>query len=267
MGLILSIFFRAIPSRKNALRRGPSLYMTCINAKRPCLDYSVRPIQSTERPGMKVISSQLALQTATLAVVFAAAGRAADTDTPAISEQELQAKIQYCTYCHQPSGQGYLGSSPIPRLAGQQTEYFENQLKAFIERRRVNKFMFKVAHSLSPEMLTALATHFRDLNPKPLGGAPTELVATGKKIFEEGAPDANVPPCSGCHDPEAKGNGVFPRLAGQLDPYIIKVLENFDKERGQDQANPDTSAIMKPIAHRLTKSQIEAVAAYLSYLE
>jgi cytochrome c553 len=42
---------------------------------------------------------------------------------------------------------------------------------------------------------------------------------------------------------------------------------NWSKERGQDPANPDTSALMEPIAHSLTKDQIEAVAAYLSYLE
>jgi cytochrome c553 len=216
---------------------------------------------------VKVVRLQLVLPAAILAIVFSGVGRAADTSAPAVSPQELQAKIQYCTYCHQPSGQGYLGSSPIPRLAGQQTEYFKNQLQAFIEHRRVNKFMFKVAHSLKPEMLTALATHFSDLDPKPLGGAPRELVATGKKIFEEGIPDAKVPPCSTCHGPEAKGNGAFPRLAGQLYPYILKVLGNWDKERGQDAANPDTSAIMKPIAHNLTESQIAAVAAYLSYLE
>jgi cytochrome c553 len=127
--------------------------------------------------------------------------------------------------------------------------------------------MFKVAHSLSPEMLAALAQHFNELNPKPLGGAPRELVDTGQKIFKEGVPEANIPPCATCHGPDAKGNGQFPRLAGQLYPYIIKVLGNWDKERGQDAANPDTSAIMKPIAHKLTKSQIQAVAAYLSYLE
>jgi cytochrome c553 len=44
-------------------------------------------------------------------------------------------------------------------------------------------------------------------------------------------------------------------------------LTNWDKERGQDQANPDNSAIMQPIAHSLSKPQIEAVAAYLSSLE
>jgi cytochrome c553 len=42
---------------------------------------------------------------------------------------------------------------------------------------------------------------------------------------------------------------------------------NWSKERGQDPAKPDTSAIMEPIAHGLTEPQIAAVAAYLSYLE
>jgi cytochrome c553 len=81
----------------------------------------------------------------------------------------------------------------MPRLAGQQPEYLENQLRAFIERRRTNPIMFNVAHVLSPAMVTALATHFKDLNPQPLGAAPKELVAAGKKIYEEGLPDANVP--------------------------------------------------------------------------
>jgi cytochrome c553 len=221
----------------------------------------------TEAGALKVRGSKLALQTALLALCLAAAGRAEATNT-AFSDQALQAKIQYCTDCHQPSGQGYLGATPIPRLAGQQPEYFKNQLQAFIDRRRVNFFMFKVSHSLTPDMLAALADHFKDLNPQPLGGSPADLVDAGKKIFAEGVPAANVPPCSTCHGPEARGNGQFPRLAGQLYPYIIKVLTSWDTERGQGgPEHPDTSAIMKPIAHNLTTSQIEAVAAYLSGLE
>ena len=218
---------------------------------------------------MKVVSLQLALPAAILAIVFSGVGRAADTSAPAFSERDLQAKIQYCYDCHGSSGQGYRGAFPIPRLAGQTTEYFENQLRSFVERSRerdITVVMSKV-HGLRPEMRTALATHFRDLNPKPLGGAPTELVATGKKIFEEGVPDAKVPACSTCHGPEAKGNAAFPRLAGQLYPYTVKELVNWSTERGQNPATPDTSAIMQPIAHSLDKSQVEAVAAYLSYLE
>ena len=141
---------------------------------------------------VKARGLRLALQMAMLAMCLAATGRAKAQDVGTFSQQDLQAKIQYCTSCHQPSGQGYVGSTPIPRLAGQQTQYFKNQLQAFIDRRRVNFFMFRVAHSLSPEMLTALADHFNALNPPPLGGAPSELVDSGKKIFEEGVPDAKI---------------------------------------------------------------------------
>jgi cytochrome c553 len=216
---------------------------------------------------MKIIRILSLFCAAVFTIVFTTVGRAEEKSPDTISPQELQAKIAYCKTCHGVSGQGFRGSYSMPRLAGQQPEYLENQLRAFIERRRTNPVMFNVAHVLNPAMVTALATHFKDLNPKPLGGAPKELVAAGKKIYEEGLPEANVPPCASCHGPEAKGDGAFPRLAGQLHDYIFKKLVNWSKERGQDPAKPDTSALMEPIAHGLTEPQIAAVAAYLSYLE
>jgi cytochrome c553 len=208
---------------------------------------------------------QSVLLTAAFAIVVSTAAHAQDKGT--VSQQELKAKTDYCKTCHGLSGQGFRGSFPMPRLAGQQPGYLENQLQAFIERRRTNPVMFNVAHVLSPPMLKALATHFTELNPKPLGGAPKEFVAEGKKIYEEGVPKAEVPPCASCHGPGAKGADAFPRLAGQLNDYVIKKLTNWDKERGQDKAKPDNSAIMGPIAHNLTGAQIKAVAAYLSYVE
>ncbi len=215
---------------------------------------------------MNLVGLRLALQTALLTVVFSAAGHAEDKGNAAVPKQELDAKIAYCKTCHGLSGQGFRGSFPMPRLAGQQPEYLVNQLQAFIERRRTNPVMFNVAHVLSPSMLTALSTHFKDLDPKPLGGAPKELVADGKKIYEEGIPSAEVPPCASCHGQDAKGSDAFPRLAGQLNDYVAKKLLNWSKERGQDPAKPDNSAIMQPIAHNLTEAQVKAVAAYVSYL-
>jgi cytochrome c553 len=214
-----------------------------------------------------VVHLQLALQTALLAIVLSAAGRAEDTDKADLSGRALQAKIEYCKMCHGLSGQGYRGFVPMPRLAGQQPEYLENQLRAFVERRRLNKYMYGVSHVLSPATRTALVRHFRDLNPKPLGGAPRGLVATGKTIYEDGVAETNIPACMACHGLEAKGQEAIPRLAGQLHDYIISKLVNWTKERGQDPVNPDTSAVMLPTSHNLTKSQIEAVAAYLSYLQ
>jgi cytochrome c553 len=216
---------------------------------------------------MKVNSIRLALPTAILAIAFSAAGQAKDLDRADRSTGALQAKIEYCKTCHGLSGQGYRGFFPIPRLAGQQPEYIENQLAAFIERRRENQYMYDVAHVLSPATRTALAKHFRDLNPKPLGGAPRKLVAAGKKIYEEGVPETNVPACMACHGAEAKGQEAIPRLAGQLHDYFFNKLANWNKERGQDQKHPDISAIMLPTSHNLTKAQIAEVAAYVSYLQ
>ena len=209
-----------------------------------------------------MIKRRSVLAAAVFAVVGVPAAHALDK---AVSPQELKAKTDYCKTCHGLSGQGFRGSFPMPRLAGQQPEYLQNQLQAFIERRRTNPVMFNVAHVLSPPMLAALAEHFKDLNPKPLGGAPKELVPEGKKIYQDGV--GNVPPCASCHGAEAKGADAFPRLAGQLNDYVIRKLTNWDKERGQNKDKPDNSAIMQPIAHDLTEAQVKAVAAYVSQLE
>ena len=214
---------------------------------------------------MKVIGLRLTLRTALLAVAFSATGHAEDRGALA-GQGGLEAKLEYCKTCHGLSGQGYLGYFPMPRLAGQQPQYIENQLRAFAERRRTNPIMFNVAHVLSPSMLTALAAHFKNLNPKPFGGGPRGSIATGKRIFEEGLPESNVPACSACHGTEGKGYNEIPRLAGQLYPYIVGQLTGWKTERGQGSA-VDTSAIMAPTAHNLTRSQIEAVAAYVSYLQ
>ena len=178
----------------------------------------------------------------------------------------LEAKLLYCKTCHGLQAQGYRGYFPMPRLAGQQPQYIENQLRAFIERRRTNPVMANVAHVLSPPMVAALAAYFRNLDPRPIGGAPRRSLALGKQIYEEGLPESNVAACFACHGTDAQGQNEIPRLAGQLYEYSVGQLSGWSKVRGQGTAI-DTSAIMAPTAHNLTHPQIEAVAAYVSILQ
>ena len=201
-------------------------------------------------------------------IVVSAGGRAQAADDT-VSPQAFQAKLDYCEVCHGLQARGFVGFYPIPRLAGQPVEYIENELKGFVEHKRINKklptatnVMFNVGHVLSPAMTKALATKFHELDPKPVGGAPKENLAAGKKIFADGISSANVPACGSCHGPDGKGNGPIPRLAGQLYPYVVRQLTNWSHERTEENSN-----IMAPIAHGLTKSQIDAVAAYVSYLQ
>ena len=110
---------------------------------------SLRPIDTEprhDRPKRRIAGAvRFALPVAVLVVVFAGVCRAGDMNTAATGG--IQAKLWYCKDCHGPSAQGYDGYFPIPRLAGQQTEYLENQLRAFIEHRRTNNIMFNVAHA------------------------------------------------------------------------------------------------------------------------
>jgi len=57
----------------------------------------------------------------------------------------------------------------------------ENQLKAFIERRRTNPVMFNVAHVLSPPMQKALAKQFQDLKSKAIRGCAERDCSRGEE--------------------------------------------------------------------------------------
>ena len=99
------------------------------------------------------INLKFVLPSAALAFVLFAADRSGTADdrrAAAFPKQSFQAKLEYCNTCHGLSGQGYYGYFAMPRLAGQQPKYLENQLRAFVERRRTNPVMFNVAHALSP---------------------------------------------------------------------------------------------------------------------
>ena len=207
----------------------------------------------------------VALPLSLLAIIFSGVVRADGSRAHYHYAHGLGGKLGYCTDCHGPSGQGYRGFYVMPRLAGQTPEYIENQLRAFIEgtRQSHNGMIMSRVHGISPSMRSALAEEFADLNPRPYGRAPGGLAERGKQIYEEGIPDSNVPACSVCHGPEAKGKGPIPRLAGQLYPYTIKALANWGRERGEA-AN---SRVMQPIAHTLSRSDMEAVAAYFSTLD
>ena len=239
---------------------------------------------------MRILSLRTLSCAASFAVLFGAAGAGAEESKPAaasqpaavakpaavpqvlvsqgsLSQKEVQNKAAYCRTCHGPSAQGFIATVPTPRLAGQPPEYIVNQLQALKDHRRKDPFMSNVARVLSPEMIKALSVQFKDLNPEPAQPGPRDLAPDGKKIFAEGIPELEVPPCSACHGDDAKGMAEFPRLAGQPNDYIIEELTEWNEKRGLDPNNPDNAAIMAPIAVKLTKHQIAAIAAYVSNLK
>lgn len=164
-----------------------------------------------------------------------------------------------CSSCHGPRG---ISVSPaFPNLAGQQAPYLEAQLKAFRDRSRADPhaqaFMWGMAAQLTNETIKEIANYFASQRPAPGTRSDPVEVAAGKKIYEEGIPAQNVPPCQSCHMNKAQGNGPFPRLAGQHRSYLEKQLEAFA-------ANLRANPIMHENSKNLTALQISQVAGFLS---
>ena len=214
----------------------------------------------------KLAQRCLVVATAITIAMIPVRGRAGSSDA---HKGELQAKIEYCTYCHGSAGRGYRGFYTMPRLAGQTPEYIENQLRAFVELRRDRGIPIRMSrvHAVKPGMRTALAEHFSKLNPKTFDHGSGGHSGAGEKIYAEGVPESNVPACVACHGPQGLGTGPTPRLAGQLSSYTQKQLLTWSKSRGQDPSTVDTSAVMRPIAASLSKSQVEAISNYLNSLK
>jgi cytochrome c553 len=184
-------------------------------------------------------------------VVSATAGRA---ESPAVKN---------CTWCHGTSAQGY---TPAPRLAGQRSQYLENQLAGFRTHGRDNplsqQYMWGAVANLSAQGARDLATYFSTLPPKPAGDGDVELVATGRMIYQVGMPDANIVACVVCHGPNADGVGQIPRLGGLAYSYLKRTLEQWGQGYHLASGPP-----MPDIASKLSPNQIEALASYLSFVK
>jgi cytochrome c553 len=218
---------------------------------------------------MKGLGVKLGIGAVALALALSAPAQA--RHQKASHGEGAEAKVHaYCMTCHSRGARGFLGYMPVPQIAGLPAEYIQIQLKAFVERRRQRNLWFirygKV-HGIPESQRKAIAEYVSSLPAVSHPSGSSDLAAQGEKIFHGGAPDNDVPACAVCHGPEAKGDGIFPRLAGQWRPYLIAKLVNWEKERGLGpEGADDNSQIMKPIAKSMTRQQIQAVTAYLSSL-
>ena len=87
--------------------------------------------------------------------------------------------------------------------------------------------MWGAAESLSAQSAHALANDFATLPPRPAGDGDTELVATGRTIYQQGMPEDNIVACVVCHGPNAEGVGEIPRLGGLAFTYLQRTLAQW----------------------------------------
>jgi cytochrome c553 len=163
-----------------------------------------------------------------------------------------QERALFCGYCHGENGNSK--RPHIPNLASQNPVYLFHSFEKFADGERIDYVMSKLAKSLSLEDRVNIAVYFSQQNvlaPKP--AEDPALSAKGQMLFQG--------TCMGCHGDHAQGMETMPRLAGQPGDYLRKALTRF---RNNDPSR--AGSVMIGIASKLSATDIEALAAYLSQL-
>jgi cytochrome c553 len=122
--------------------------------------------------------------------------------------------------------------------------------------------MWGAAANLSPSTAHYLAFYFSKQLPKAANDGDKGLAAAGKTLFEDGDPASNTVSCAVCHGPNAEGIGEIPRLGGLSYYYLKRKLTQWGE--GYHAA---AKAPMPRIASKLSSSEIEALASYLSFVK
>ena len=113
---------------------------------------------------------------------------------------------------------------------------------------------------LDDQTIKGLSEYFAAEAPEPGRHGEAKLLAEGRRIYTEGAPDKSVRACAGCHGAKAEGASVFPRLAGQNAKYVLTQLQTFGT-----QLRPH-GILMKNEVAGLSVEQMRAVAEYVQSL-
>lgn len=163
-----------------------------------------------------------------------------------------------CAACHGPDGNST--ASANPNLAGQHGDYIAGQLAAFKSGARPSPIMQGMAAALTPEDMRSVGAYYEAQKPAQTVARDKALVQRGQQIWRGGNKATGVPACAGCHG--AAGHGIpaqYPRLAGQHPDLNLGWLKAY-----ADGTRP--SAVMGPIAQRLSDGDMKAVTEYIAGL-
>lgn len=216
---------------------------------------------------MKLISHVIVAATlvATPLLSFASEEKAAPAAAaPAANKPDLakgEASFAACAACH-----GADGNSPaptFPSLAQQHPEYLIKQLQEFKTDKRANEIMKGMSAALSDEDMKNVSYFVAAKKAAPTAAVSEDKkqLALGKKIYQGGVMERQIPACSGCHSPTGAGiPAQYPRLRGQHTEYTEAQLKAF---RDGSRAN---STQMTDVAAKLNDREIKAVADYIASL-
>jgi cytochrome c553 len=165
-----------------------------------------------------------------------------------VSASDISEGEEACAICH--GAKGNSNNAQLPSLAGQPPRYLTNQLKMFKTGQRINPIMQAIAENMSDKDMNNLPGYFYSLSLVGAGG-DAGLAKLGRLKSSQ---------CLVCHGSEAKGNGQFPRLAGQHPEYLLEQLKKFTSGIRKNEQ-------MQAIVSKLSEKDMNEITAYFGSLK
>lgn len=182
-------------------------------------------------------------------------------------------KTASCVSCHGEHGNSTMPM--FPKLAGQNSVYIANQLKAFKSGERKDPMMGALAMTLTENDIVDIANYYADQKatsePDEKFDSEEEraeheaIIKQGGDLYRNGDLNREVSACIACHGPHGEGNkpAGFPALKSQHANYLVKALTDF--QTGKRANHPEN--IMHMIAGKMTEAEIKAVATRIATMK
>ncbi|MFT7128451.1 MAG: cytochrome c553 [Gammaproteobacteria bacterium] len=189
-------------------------------------------------------------------------------------------KAAACVACHGEGGNSMV--TTFPKLAGQHEKYLLKQMQDIqcgelsIDQQRAKKCAGRSIPTMTGQVsrmsdadLSDIAAYFAT-QTSSVAQAKPENLAKGEEIYRAGIRAKDVAACTACHSPTGNGNAPagFPALSGQHADYLAAQLRAFRAAADglPGRSNDGDIMIMRDIAYRMSDSEIDAVANYISGL-
>lgn len=177
----------------------------------------------------------------------------------------------FCASCH--GDKGVAPTQNWPHLAGQRAAYTAKILLDYQHKRRLEgkraELMHDIAVMMTPQQIADVAAFYAaqpapgaDGTPRPQP-IPASSDVAAETLVRHGDKTRLITPCASCHGVVGQGGKLeASALAGQNPLYVVRTL--LDYQSGV--RHNDSAKGMSAFAKKLSRSEIEALAAYYADL-